>query len=96
VYLHIGLSYSSKSPKLAQQVANELVSLYLNENLKYRTRAATETSGFLSIEAEKLAEQITQVETQLAEFKKINSNNLPELQELNMRSLRSLPALVYR
>jgi hypothetical protein len=29
----------------------------------------------------------TQVETQLAEFKKINSNNLPELQELNMRSL---------
>lgn len=81
------LSYSSESPKLAQKVANELVSLYLNENLKYRTRAATETSEFLKIEAEKLAERISEVEADLAEFKKNNSANLPELQEMNMRML---------
>ena len=40
------LSFDSKSPKLAQQVTNELVSLYLNENLKSRTQMAVETSGY--------------------------------------------------
>ncbi len=79
------LSFSSESPKLAQRVANELVSIYLNENLKYRTDAASETSDFLRIEAKKLAASITEVEVKLAEFKKINAGNLPELQQMNMR-----------
>ncbi len=79
------LSFSSKSPKTAQQVTNELVSLYLNENLKRRTQAATETTNFLSIEAQKLTEKITQVETELAEFKEKNAASLPELQQLNMQ-----------
>lgn len=79
------LSFNSQFPKVAQQVTNELVSLYLNENLKRRTEAATETTDFLAIEAEKLSDRISEVEMELAEFKETNSASLPELQPLNMQ-----------
>ncbi len=48
------LSFSNKQPRVAQKVTNELVSLYLDENLRQRTQSALETSTFLSAEGEKL------------------------------------------
>ncbi len=79
------LSFSNQDPRIAQKVTNELVSLYLNENLKRRTQSALATSGFLGIESEKLGEQVAELETQLAAFKERNINNLPELQQLNLQ-----------
>lgn len=79
------LAFSHKNPRLAQKVTNELVSLYLNENLRRRTQSAVETSGFLAVEAGKLNEQVSGLETQLARFKEKNINNLPELQQLNIQ-----------
>ncbi|NOT84691.1 MAG: lipopolysaccharide biosynthesis protein [Methylococcaceae bacterium] len=79
------LAFSSVSPQLAQQVANELVSLYLNENLKRRNIAATEATDFLALEADKLRNQITELETELAKFKEAHNDALPELQQLNMQ-----------
>lgn len=79
------LSFTSKSAKNAQQVANELVSLYLNENLKQRTQAATDTTAFLSKEAAKLNKKISLIEQELATFKQNNAASLPELQQLNLR-----------
>ncbi len=79
------LSFSHESPSKAQKVANELVSLYLNENLKRRTESAVETSGFLATESEKLQKRLAESEKRLAEFKEANINNLPELQQLNMQ-----------
>lgn len=86
------LSYESKSPALAQQVANELVSLFLQENLKERAETAEETSGFLADEAEKLSENIAALETQLATFKQNNIESLPELTQLNWRLLDQIDA----
>ena len=79
------LSFQHKSPKVTQQVANELVSLYLNENLKRRTEVATEATEFLKLEGEKLKQQIYELETELALFKEKNAASLPELQQLNMQ-----------
>ena len=47
------LSYDSVSPEKAQKVANELTSLYLNENLQSRKQKAEEVSSFLAEEAER-------------------------------------------
>ena len=79
------LAFSDQNPRLAQKVTSELVSLYLNENLKRRTQSAVETSGFLSAEAEKLQQQVAELESKLATFKEQNINNLPELQQLNIQ-----------
>ena len=79
------ISYDNESPALAQRVANELVSLFLNENLKQRSELAVEASSFLAGEAGKLKKQITTYETALAEFKEKNVNKLPELVQLNLQ-----------
>jgi uncharacterized protein involved in exopolysaccharide biosynthesis len=79
------LSYENESPSLAQKVANQIVSLFLKENLRTRTQAAEETSSFLAMEAGKLSEQISDLERKLAEFKERNVGNLPELVQLNLQ-----------
>jgi polysaccharide chain length determinant protein (PEP-CTERM system associated) len=79
------LSFSSKDPRIAQKVTNELASLYLSENLKQREKSAIETSDFLASEASKLNSMVKGLEEELAVFKEENFNNLPELQELNIQ-----------
>lgn len=78
------LAYENESPELAQRVANEIASLFLNENLKQRTEASEDTLGFLTGEAEKLRSNVAELEAKLAEFKKGNVESLPELQNLNL------------
>lgn len=81
------ITYFNESPALAQKVANELASLYLNENLTSRRQQATEAAGFLTEEAEKLRQKIADLEHRLATFKEHNVNQLPELTQLNMQLL---------
>src|SRR5690606_18713760 len=49
----VEIAFDSKDPATARRVANDLVSLFLNENLKQRTEAAEETLNFLTEEAER-------------------------------------------
>lgn len=81
------VSYESESPDLAQKVANELVSLYLNENLKSRTEMTAQTTSFLEVEADKLSKHISELEQLLAKFKEDNGSQLPEYVQLNMNMM---------
>jgi len=81
------VGYEGENPKLVQQVANELTTLYLNENLRTRTEKATETYDFLTAEANRLKQEIAGYEHKLAEFKEQNLNTLPESRELNSQAL---------
>jgi uncharacterized protein involved in exopolysaccharide biosynthesis len=77
------LSYDSTEPAKAQQVANELLSLYLNENLRSRQERAGETQTFLADEAERIGRDIAVTEAKLAAFKRENAGRLPELLSVN-------------
>lgn len=79
------LAFESESGVVAQQVASELATLYMNENLKSRSERATETYGFLTDEAEKLNQQIAELEKKISTFKEKNTDRLPELSGLNMQ-----------
>lgn len=81
------LSFEHKRAEVANQVANELVTLFLDENIKQRTERANETTEFLTQEANKLRVELETLENQLADFKQANSNALPEHQELRMNML---------
>lgn len=81
------LSFDHQSATTAQAVANELVSLFLQENIKNRSESASETSSFLTAEANKLDSTITTLEKQMARFKEINADSLPELLQLNLQML---------
>ena len=79
------ISFSNEDPYMSQQVTNEIVSLFLNENKQRRTKSALETSEFLTAEAEKLKKNVDKLENQLAEFKEKNIHNLPEHQQLYLQ-----------
>ena len=81
------VSYTSSSPDVAAKVANELTTLYLNENLNNRTQLARDAANFLQAEGDRLDHQIADLEVKLATFKDKNLNKLPELTQLNMTLL---------
>lgn len=79
------VTYKNRSPELAQQVANELTSLFLGENLKSRERQAQEATSFLQQEAENLARHINEIDERIARFKRRANGALPELTALNQQ-----------
>jgi uncharacterized protein involved in exopolysaccharide biosynthesis len=81
------VSYSNRSPGLAAVVANELTSLYLQENSETRRQQAAEASAFLMNETERLRQDIAVFEGRLAEFKQSNVDRLPDLAGLNQSLL---------
>jgi polysaccharide biosynthesis transport protein len=81
------ISYTSKSADLAAKVANELTTLYLNENLQNRTQLAREAATFLEAEGDRLNHRIGELEAQLAKFKDKHYRQLPELTQLNMQMM---------
>ena len=84
------LGFESEFPDQAQRVANEIVSLFLDENLKNRREVAKEASVFLAEEAQKLGQQIDNLEAKLAVFKEKHAESLPEMQAVNLRSLERM------
>jgi uncharacterized protein involved in exopolysaccharide biosynthesis len=81
------LSYNSHSAETAARVANELVSLYLDENVKSRRQKTAEAEGFLDDEANKLEKNIAHLEAGLATFKDKHINTLPDQTLLNHETL---------
>ncbi|MGE8063655.1 GumC family protein [Pseudomonas sp. NPDC089569] len=81
------LGFEHKQPEVANEVAKELVTLFLDENIKQRTERASETTEFLTQEADKLRVELETLENKLADFKQAHSNALPEHQELRMNML---------
>src|SRR3990167_4638444 len=78
VAIGFSVSYDSDSPSVAKIIASELTELFLSENVKARTERASETTEFLSTEADKMRVMLEQIEGQVAEFKRINKDSLPE------------------
>jgi uncharacterized protein involved in exopolysaccharide biosynthesis len=78
------LSYDSQYPDKAQKVANELTSLYLNENLQIRKQKADETTSFLARESEQLGQRVSEIDEKLSGFKTRNQGRMPELAQINM------------
>ena len=77
------LSYDSEIAANAQKIANELTTLYLNENVKNRQQKAAETTSFLDEELSRVSEHISELEKQLSTFKLRNQGRLPELNIAN-------------
>jgi len=81
------LAFEHRDPATAQAVANDLVTLFLEENVKSRTERATETTEFLEDEAGKLKRRLDDIETSIAEYKRENKDALPEHLDLYVSSM---------
>lgn len=84
------LAFDHRQPRTAQKVVNELVSLYLGENLRTRQKQAAETTAFLKSEAVKLSDQIADLEAQLASFKRTHAGTLPEQMPVSLQKMERM------
>lgn len=84
------VAFDDTTPALAQKVTNELVSLYLKENIKTRTESADNAALFLTEESRRLKDKIQEIQAKLADFKEKNLNQLPEANQLNQQELTAL------
>jgi uncharacterized protein involved in exopolysaccharide biosynthesis len=78
------LSYDNRSPEKAQKGATWLVDAFLAEHRRQRQGRASNAAQFFAKEAERIRTHVSGLESKLAEFKRANAGQLPELTEVNM------------
>jgi succinoglycan biosynthesis transport protein ExoP len=84
------LGFEHDNPQIARQVANEMVSLYLAENVRARTEQTAQTSEFMQDEVNRLDTEVKELEQQIATLKATNEGALPELMQFNMQSISAI------
>jgi polysaccharide biosynthesis transport protein len=88
VAFSIGFDY--ERPDSAAKVANELVTIVLEEDIRNRKDAASESTKFLSQESEKLLTELANLDANISEYKIKNSDLLPEKLAFNMAQMERL------
>jgi succinoglycan biosynthesis transport protein ExoP len=81
------ITYTSPSAELASKVANELVSLYLQQNIETRRQSSRDAAVFLTGESARLDKDIKELQARIAGFKEKHADELPELTQLNMQKI---------
>jgi succinoglycan biosynthesis transport protein ExoP len=81
------VSFDSRSPVEAARVANELTTLYLNENLETRKQLAADTAQFLKQESERVGKEVADLDQRIATFKSEHGDALPELSQVNLQMI---------
>ncbi len=80
------LSFDYSNPLQAQQVTDELVSRFLDEDLKLRRKQAEETSAFLGSQISALENTMAEQEKKIAEFTAKNGESGPNAQIFNQQA----------
>lgn len=83
------LSYEGQSPAKVLATTNALASLFLEENLKERTKKSEETTQFLEDEMNKVKTELRSVQARISSFKERNMMRLPEFANVNMQFIAS-------
>lgn len=86
------VSFEYGDAEVAFRVADKLVHLFLDENVRTRTERASETTEFLTGEAGKFKRKLEEIEAQIAEYKQKFSEALPEHLDLRMKMLERVEA----
>ena len=84
------VAFDHTDPETARNVASELVDLFLAENARTRSARATETAAFLRQETERLSNLTRTLDQKVAEFKRRNSDALPEHLDLRVGMLQKV------
>ena len=72
------VSFDYSNPTTASRVANELVTLILQQNLQTRSSSASETKSFFEQQVADLEKALGAQEAKIVEFKSVNEGALPE------------------
>jgi uncharacterized protein involved in exopolysaccharide biosynthesis len=68
-FIAFTVSFENERPQIAMQVANELTTIILNEDVRARTSSASETTRFLEREEKRLQTELDSLEIKIADAK---------------------------
>jgi uncharacterized protein involved in exopolysaccharide biosynthesis len=83
------LSFDYSDPKIAQQVNNELVTRFIDEDLNERQQEAQATSDLLDTQLKALEQSLTQQEQKIAQFQNEHGISGPEALLFNQQAAAS-------
>ena len=86
------IQFSYENRYLAQKVVQDLVTRFIDENIRSRGNATFLTAQFMKDQADQAKEKLDDVETRLTDFRIQNNGRLPDQAESNSRQLQSLEA----
>ncbi len=72
------VAFEGKVPAVVAKVANELASVYIQENLQFRERQAEGTSSFLEAQLQAAKRQLDEQEAKVSRYKIARNGELPE------------------
>jgi len=84
------VSYEGQEPRTVMLVANRLVSLFIDANLKMREQHAEGTTEFLEGELQRVRDLLQVQEKTVTEYKQRHIGELPSQQDTNQRALDRL------
>jgi polysaccharide chain length determinant protein (PEP-CTERM system associated) len=86
------ITFTAENPRVAQQVCNEILSMFIDENLKRRGDLSQTTTDFLSKQVEDAKRRLDERDQRLAEFKRRYLGQLPGQEQANMQLLMNATA----
>jgi polysaccharide chain length determinant protein (PEP-CTERM system associated) len=89
------IEYTYDSPRVAQEVARELTSEFINESLEARTEASVATTNFLEAQLADAHQKLSDQQTRLARFNASHPGELPDEQQGNVQILTGLETQLY-
>jgi succinoglycan biosynthesis transport protein ExoP len=88
------MRYSAESPEVAQQVNNELTSLFVKENVEAQQKLSEDTTSFLENQLAGARTKMEEQEATVAAFKAKHLGELPSQLESNVQILAGIQAQV--
>src|SRR6202171_965924 len=78
------------NPQVAQQICQEITSMFMEQNAKRRMEQATHTTDFLSEQLDQAKVKMDEQDARLAQFKRQYLGSLPEKEQANLQLLTGL------
>lgn len=88
------VQFSYENRYLAQRVVQDIVSRFIDANIRNRSNATFQTTQFIKDEADSAKKQLDEAENKVAAFRMQNNGRLPDQLDANMRQLGALQAQV--
>ncbi len=84
------VSFSYENRLLAQRVVQDLVSRFIDENIRNRSNATFQTTQFIKDQLDDAKKELNAAEDKVASFRMQNNGRLPDQVDSNMRQLAAL------
>ena len=85
----VNVRFEAADPGLAAAVANEVVTLILQENVEMRTSVSGQTLEFFEQEVDRLDQELSERSARIVRFQESNRDALPDSLEFRRRQLNS-------